>query len=111
MAARIGFVGLGKMGAPMARRLLGGGFIVSGFDSRPDAIRALVDAGGAACSSLASLARQCEIVITMLPNGDVVREVVLGTGADSLREGLAAGSVLIDMSSSSPTGTRSEEHT
>jgi 3-hydroxyisobutyrate dehydrogenase len=107
---RIGFVGLGRMGQPMAARLAGAGFSVVGFDADADAAERFRSAGhGATAASLAELAGASDVVITMLPNGEVVRDVVLGPaagGADGLIGALAPGAVLIDSSSSAPTGTR-----
>jgi len=102
---RIGFVGLGNMGGPMAGHLARAGFKLAVADLRPAAIervRAQVECEAPA--SLIDLARACRVVITMLPDGKAVREVLLGEGG--LAAGLAAGSVVIDMSSSSPVGTR-----
>jgi 3-hydroxyisobutyrate dehydrogenase len=100
---RIGFVGLGNMGAPMARHLARAGYRLAVADLRAaaiDGLRAQVDCEVPA--SLPELARACRVVITMLPDGKTVREVLtLGMAG-----GLAAGSVVIDMSSSSPVGTR-----
>jgi len=104
---RVGFVGLGQMGVPMARNLLRAGFRVVAFDASATALHRFCEAEPAALAAagLRSLAADCEVVITMLPNGQIVREVVLD-GADNLAAGLAGGSVVIDMSSSSPVGTR-----
>ncbi len=101
---RVGFIGLGKMGQPMAARLLGAGFALRVFDSRSKAIGDfLAQHGGDAAGSAADLGRGVAVVITMLPNGDAVRDVVLG---DGLLDAMRPGSVLIDMGSSSPTGTQ-----
>ena len=102
---RIGFVGLGHMGRPMVARLLAAELPVVVFDVRAEAMRA-VDADGA--SSLADLARRSDTVITMLPTGDAVSAATLGTAGsgDRLLDGLRPGAVLIDMGSSSPTGTQ-----
>lgn len=100
---RIGFVGLGQMGAPMARNLARAGFRLALLDARPGAADAVgVDAARPA--DAADLGAACRVAITMLPDGRVVRDVVLGERG--LASGLAAGSVVIDMSSSSPVGTR-----
>jgi 3-hydroxyisobutyrate dehydrogenase len=102
---RIGFVGLGNMGAPMARRLAGAGYRVVVADASPAAVERF--AASVACEkaeSLKSLGGSCRVVITMLPDGKVVREVLLG--GNGLAPSLAAGSVIIDMSSASPVGTR-----
>src|SRR6266853_1986770 len=107
--APVGFVGLGKMGHPMACRLSGAGYRVIAHDLDPNALRRARDATGAeAPGSLKAMASRCEAVITLLPDGEAVRAVVLGPGGagDCLLAGFPRGSVLIDMSSSSPLGTR-----
>jgi 3-hydroxyisobutyrate dehydrogenase len=107
IGASVGFVGLGRMGRPMVTRLLAAGVSVALFDARRDAVERLVaESGGTAAASLRELAEGRDVVITMLPNGDVVRSVVLGEGGNALSDAMARGSVLIDMSSSSPTGTQ-----
>jgi 3-hydroxyisobutyrate dehydrogenase len=102
---RIGFIGLGNMGVPMARRLVNAGYELVVSDALPDAVERF--AAGSKCeraSSPKSLGERCPVIITMLPNGQIVREVLLG--ADGVALHLAPGSVVIDMSSSSPLGTR-----
>jgi 3-hydroxyisobutyrate dehydrogenase len=102
---RIGFVGIGNMGAPMAKRVLEHGFPLAVFDADPaKGERFAADAGGRRAASLADLARDADIVITMLPNGDIVREVVFDPSG--LAANLRAGGVLVDMSSADATGTR-----
>jgi 3-hydroxyisobutyrate dehydrogenase len=107
--ARIGFVGIGNMGAPMAGRLTDAGWRVTAHDVDAERVRSFVARhGGRAAVSLAQLARESDVVITMLPDGHVVRAVVLGTrpGEDCLADTLAPGTLVVDMSSSSPVGTR-----
>ncbi len=107
--ARVGFIGLGQMGLPMARNLARAGFALAVHDVDRKALKRACDATGAeAPGSLKSLGASCEAVITMLPDGKEVRAVVLGGGneRDSLLAGLPPGAVLLDMSSSSPVGTR-----
>jgi 3-hydroxyisobutyrate dehydrogenase len=104
---RIGFVGLGNMGMPMARRLIGAGYKLVVADAVPATADKLVAEHGSAVersAGPATLGKACRVVITMLPDGKVVREVLLG--ASGIAPHLAAGSVVIDMSSSSPVGTR-----
>jgi 3-hydroxyisobutyrate dehydrogenase len=103
-AIRVGFVGLGNMGGPMAARLLDAGFDVVGYDSDQRARTRLVERRGVAAGALAEVARDAEVVITMLPDGRVVREAVTGPGG--LAEELGRGAILLDMSSSDPVGTR-----
>ena len=94
--ARIGFVGLGNMGAPMARNLAKAGHQVAVFDIVPAAMEAAAAAGLSPAASAAEAARGAEVVITMLPAGRHVRAAWLGEG------GMAAasdpGAVLIDCS-------------
>ena len=78
--ARIGFIGLGNMGGPMARNLLKAGHQVTVFDLVPDLIAQLVKDGAVAASAPADAARTAEVVVTMLPAGEHVREVYLGAG-------------------------------
>ena len=78
--ARIGFIGLGNMGAPMAANLVKAGHSVTGYDLAPAALRALHRVGGHIAGSAAEAASGAEIVITMLPAGEHVREVWLHQG-------------------------------
>lgn len=99
---RIGFIGIGRMGWPMARRLLEAGFVVAVHDSvhgrAADFARAH---GGRAAASAADAAEGAEAVITMLPTSREVAEVVA-----AIRPVLAQGAVVIEMSSGEPSATR-----
>lgn len=100
---RIGFVGLGKMGEPMAGHLAKAGFILTVADEAPGIAKKFVsDHGGKIANSLIDLAREVEAVVTMLPNGLIVREVL----SNGVFQGLAPGSIIIDMSTSNPVETR-----
>jgi 4-hydroxybutyrate dehydrogenase/sulfolactaldehyde 3-reductase len=100
---RIGFIGLGTMGGPMARNLLSAGFDLRVFDIEPTAVKALASAGATAASSAADAARGTEAVITMLPNGEHVEAAVFGAaGAAGTME---RGSLFIDMSTIAPAVT------
>ncbi len=104
MSLRIGFVGLGNMGRPMAERLIGAGFTLAVADL--DRARVERFAGRAAApGSLSDLGRASDLVITILPDGEAVRRVLLGPG-DRVAAGLGPGATVIDMSSSAPVGTR-----
>ncbi|MGH8666947.1 MAG: NAD(P)-dependent oxidoreductase [Burkholderiales bacterium] len=107
---RIGFIGLGKMGAPMIRNLKKAGFELALNDIDPKLARTLADElGGQVFERLPDLARACRVVITMVPDGKIVRDIALGrkdSPESGLVAGFARGSVLIDMSSSAPVGTR-----
>jgi 3-hydroxyisobutyrate dehydrogenase len=102
---RLGFVGLGNMGAPMARQLAAAGFQVLAADANPAALERFCTAVPCErAASLADLGRACRLVITMLPDGAAVRQVLLGEAG--VAAGLAAGSVVLDMSSAEPVATR-----
>jgi 3-hydroxyisobutyrate dehydrogenase len=93
----------------MAGHLIKAGWKVAVYDSDPQKISSFAAThGGSAASSLADLGKSSDVVITMLPDGHVVRRVALGkdAGDDSLVKGFAKGAVVIDMSSSAPVGTR-----
>src|SRR5260370_27788400 len=79
--ARIGFIGLGQMGHPMARNLARAGYGVVAHDVDRDALRRARDAIGAEVpGSLKAAAERCDPVITMLPDGEAARAVALGAG-------------------------------
>ena len=103
----IGFIGIGNMGSEMAANLLRAGYPVSVYDSdRERAAGFCAEHEGALnASTLQELGQNAGIIITMLPNGIIVRQVMLEQEG-GLARSLAAGSLLIDMSSSDPIGTR-----
>jgi 3-hydroxyisobutyrate dehydrogenase len=94
--ARIGFVGLGNLGLPMAQNLIRAGHQVEGFDVSGAAVAKLKDAGGAGLDSIKLAASRADVLITMLPSGNEVREVYLGTAG--VLESANAGTLLIDCS-------------
>lgn len=105
--AGIGFIGLGNMGYPMAKRLAAAGYQLTVADLNQDAVRRFcAETGALAAASLAQLGAASELVFTMLPEGKAVRKVLQGDGGDAVVSGLRPGAVLVDMSSSSPVGTR-----
>ncbi|MEO0428893.1 MAG: 3-hydroxyisobutyrate dehydrogenase [Pseudomonadota bacterium] len=94
--ARIGFVGLGNMGLPMAKNLVAAGHEVTGFDLSPDAVAALEAAGGASAGTAAEAAAGREIVVSALPAARHVMAVYLG--GDGILAAAATGTVFIDTS-------------
>jgi 3-hydroxyisobutyrate dehydrogenase len=104
-AGPVGFIGLGMMGLPMAKRLVGAGFTVRGSDLSAEARAAFAAAGGEAFTTGREAATGCGIVITMLPDGGIVRDALLGSGG--VAEVLAKDALVVDMSSSAPVGTQS----
>src|SRR5450631_4102164 len=97
--ARIGFIGIGNMGVPMAANLVRGGYAVTAYDI--DAGRAqnfAVEHQGRAAASLAALGASADVVITMLPTGREVRHALLEAEGGALAANLTPGSIVIDMS-------------
>ena len=93
--AVIAFIGLGQMGSPMASNLLKQGHQLSVFDVNPDAVQRLVEKGAQPASSPAQAVKGAEFVITMLPNGDLVRSVLFGE--QGICENLSPQALVIDM--------------
>ena len=98
----LGFVGLGVMGRPMASHLAGAGHALRLFDLAPGVAEALAATlpGARAVRSPAELAAGCDVVVTMVPNGQVVHDLV--NGEDGLLCGFSRGALLLDTSSSEP---------
>jgi 3-hydroxyisobutyrate dehydrogenase len=102
----VGFVGIGKMGLPMAARIAGQGYPVHAYDTSAAALRSIGAIGGVqAAKNLADIGRACAVVILMLPDSAVVKKVLYGEG-DALAAHLHPDSIIIDMSSSNPSVTR-----
>lgn len=101
--SKVGFIGLGIMGAPMAGHLQAAGheLFVNTIGPYPEP---LVKVGAKVCASGAEVARNAEIVIVMVPDTPDVEKVLFGAGG--VAEGLAAGKVVVDMSSISPIETK-----
>ncbi len=97
---RIGFVGLGIMGAPMAGHLIDAGYETSVYDVRPDAIERLTARGARGAASPADAAARSDVTITMVPDSQHVEAAI--AGPNGIIEGAAPGSVVIDMSTISP---------
>ncbi len=105
---RVGFVGIGRMGWPMARNIAAAGFPLTVYDADSErAARFAAETGAATASAdLEALGREADVVVTMLPTGRDVRDAVLGANGAGVAAGLARGAVVVDMSSSDPLGTR-----
>jgi 3-hydroxyisobutyrate dehydrogenase-like beta-hydroxyacid dehydrogenase len=99
MTKEIGFIGLGKMGGPMAGRLIDAGYRLHMFDERKEAVAAIISTGGVAASSPADVASRVETVLVSLPTPEIVRQVALGA------EGVIEGSkvrTFVDLSTTGP---------
>jgi 3-hydroxyisobutyrate dehydrogenase-like beta-hydroxyacid dehydrogenase len=97
-ALTIGFVGLGRMGGPMSRRLIDAGHSLCVFDMSADAVTALKDAGAIAAASAEDVGNKADVVFVSLPTPDIVQSVVLdGTGRGSRAK------IIVDLSTSGPS--------
>jgi 2-hydroxy-3-oxopropionate reductase len=100
---KVGFIGLGIMGQPMALNLVKGGHELF-LHSHGGVPQALLDAGGTACESGEAVARAAEVIVTMVPDTPQVEEVLFAEGG--IAAGLSAGKTVVDMSSISPIATK-----
>lgn len=100
---RIGFIGLGRMGRPMASNLRRKGFELVVHDVNESAVSALTELGAKTGGSVAEVAANSDVIITMLPNSAIVAQVV--SGPDGVLSAARKGSVLMDMSTVDPTTT------
>jgi 3-hydroxyisobutyrate dehydrogenase len=101
----VGFIGIGNMGSPMATNLVKAGFSVSVHDADPERATSFANEHQANAPGLAKIAEN-EVVVTMLPNGHVVREALLESDGSAFFNHLRPGTIVVDMSSSEPSGTR-----
>lgn len=99
----IGFIGLGRMGLPMAANLLKAGFAVIGHDTAPARGALLAERGGSVAPDIASLARDADLVISMIMNDAILHQVALGP--QGVVENLRPGSVYADLSTVTPAAS------
>jgi 3-hydroxyisobutyrate dehydrogenase len=104
MFESVGFIGVGMMGTPMMKNLVGAGYRVIAYDIDPEALRRAEGGGAEAASSLKEVAERCDPIITILPTSDDVEEVVLGPGG--VMEHGRERQVLIDMTTAHPSSTK-----
>jgi 2-hydroxy-3-oxopropionate reductase len=100
----VGFIGLGIMGRPMAKNLINAGYKLVVNDINSSAVEEIVGMGATAMDKPVEVAKEAKKIITMLPDGPDVEDVVLGKGG--IIEAATAETVLVDMSSISPTITK-----
>ncbi len=101
---RVGFIGLGVMGAPMARHLLGAGYPLTVHSRSAPPVDALVEEGAARASTPSEVAGASDVVVTMVPDTPDVELVLFGEGG--VAEGATSGSLVVDMSTIDPLATR-----
>jgi len=104
MMERIGFIGLGAMGKPMARNLMRAGYALNLLTRTRAKVEDLIAAGGTWCNTPKEIAQQSDVVITMLPDTPDVEQVV--AGRNGVMEGARPGTLIIDMSTISPVAAR-----
>ncbi|WP_347250584.1 NAD(P)-dependent oxidoreductase [Zoogloea sp.] len=102
---RIGFVGLGIMGRPMALNILKGGFDLTVWARRAESMAPLLEAGAKGAASPAEVAAACDIVVSMVSDAPDVEAVALGSGG--VAEGARPGLIYIDMSTIAPAAAQS----
>ena len=98
--SKIGFIGLGIMGKPMAKNLVKAGYDLVVYDIVKEAVDELASAGAEAAASVGEVAEKSDIIITMLPNSPHVKQVVVEN--DGVLDHAAEGTIIVDMSSISP---------
>ncbi len=104
MGMKVGFIGMGIMGTPMVLNLIKAGHQLWVYGRRPESLLPLVDAGAMACSSPLMVAENADVIIVMVSDTPDVEQVILGE--DGVIHGARAGSVVVDMSTISPTVTK-----
>ena len=101
---RIGFIGLGIMGKPMAKNLLKAGYPLTVYTLEPETVREMEHLGAAGARSNREVAERSDVILTMVPNSPQVREAVLGE--NGALEGMKTGTILVDTSSINPDESR-----
>src|SRR4051794_37997158 len=100
METKIGFIGLGIMGRPMALNLCKAGYPLSVYARRSEAMQPLVDVGATACRSPKEVAAHADVIIVMVSDTPDVKEVIFA--AEGIVHGARAGSIVVDMSTIAP---------
>ena len=102
--AKLGFIGLGIMGKPMAGHLLAAGHTVHVYDLSSGPVQELASKGAVACSSSQEVAQKSDVIFTMVPDTPDAEAVLFGK--DGIAEGVRPSSIVVDMSSISPIATK-----
>jgi 2-hydroxy-3-oxopropionate reductase len=104
MAEKVGFIGLGIMGGPMAQNLMEAGYELVLYNRTPEKAEEIAGDGSTVAESPKEVAESCDLIVLMLPDSPQVEEVV--EGEDGVLEGLEEGALIVDMSTISPVVTR-----
>jgi len=108
MEYRVGFIGVGRLGRPLAMRLLKAGFLTHVHDLVPAAVAPFVEQGVANAATPAEMGRVCDVVLLALPDSEAVESVVIGPYG--LLTGAVPGLIVIDLGTSNPSSTRRIAH-
>ncbi|WP_297135424.1 2-hydroxy-3-oxopropionate reductase [Terrisporobacter sp.] len=100
---KLGFIGLGIMGKPMAKNLLKGGYDLVVHDLNTEVVNELVE-DGAESKGLLEIGEECEVIFTILPNGKIVKDVLFGENGVTTK--IKKGAIVVDMSSVTPTESK-----
>lgn len=103
MADKVGFIGVGLIGTPMARHVLQAGYSLVIYDVRPSQMDSLVKEGAEAATAPQDVAARCKIILLSLPNSSIVEEVCLGK--DGIIQGVQPDTVVVDLTSGNPPHT------
>ncbi len=102
--SKVGFIGLGIMGRPMAKNLIKNGYSLVVFDRSPAAIEELASCGAEKANSVAELSEICDVILTMLPNSPDVKEIALSE--QGIISTAKEGTLVVDMTSGAPTDSK-----
>lgn len=100
---KLGFIGLGIMGKPMAKNLLKGGYDLVVHDLNTEVVNEIVE-DGAESKGLLEIGEECEVIFTILPNGKIVKDVLFGENGVTTK--IKKGAIVVDMSSVTPTESK-----
>ena len=108
MSINVGFIGPGIMGRPMALNLMKGGYKLWAYARRPETLHPLIEAGATACATPAEVAKHADVIFTMVSDTPDVESVIFGEQgvAPGIVKAARSGSVIVDMSTISPTATK-----
>jgi 3-hydroxyisobutyrate dehydrogenase-like beta-hydroxyacid dehydrogenase len=98
--SRLGWIGVGKMGTPLCTNLLEAGFDLSVVDTDPGRVAAITRSGARSCPDAATLAREVDVVFSMVPDDAALLAIV--AGANGVAAGIGPGKIFVDLSTVSP---------
>ena len=103
---KLGFIGIGRMGMPMARRLIQAGYSVVVFDPNPEAVKSLAEEGATGAASPAEVATNSDVILLSLPTPEIVDAVAFGENGIVYGEDAGTQKIVIDLSTTGPQGAK-----